>query len=191
MQRAANVCLPFVIAAVIAVPAPARADGYVTPWIGLSVSDITDNGHTAFGVTTGYMGAGVFGFEADVGYSPDLSGPSSLFRSDTSITAMGDFILGIPIGGTHGAGVRPFVTGGLGVVRMHSEVGDLVEVSRTANTLNYNLGFGMMGFFSHHFGLRGDVRYFRTLEDTDRFSGFDLEPARLRYWRVTSGVTFR
>jgi Outer membrane protein beta-barrel domain len=178
-------------AAVLAVPAHARADGYVTPWVGLSAVTPTDNGRTAFGVTTGYMGGGVFGFEADFGYLPDVLGSRTTLVRETAITAFGNFILGVPIGGTHGAGVRPFVTGGIGLAHTHAETGTLVEVARSGNGFNYNLGGGMMGFFNQHVGLRGDVRYVRGLADTDRLQGVDLEPTLLRYWRVTGGVTFR
>jgi opacity protein-like surface antigen len=190
MRSTSKVCLLCAAAAVIVVPTRARADGYVAPWVGLSAASTNDNGRTAFGVTTGYMAAGVFGFEADVGYSPDFSATPE-FRTATAITAMGNFILGVPIGGTHGAGVRPFVTGGLGVTRTHTEIGQIVEISRTNNTFDYNVGVGMMGFFNQHVGLRGDVRYLHMLRDTNLGGGVDLDPVRRPYWRVTGGVTFR
>jgi len=189
MWKVATRCL--ICAVVLAVSTRAWADGYVSPWVGLSAVSPTDNGRTAFGVTTGYMGGGVFGFEADVGYSPDLFGSRTAFVRETAITAFGNFILGVPIGGTHGAGVRPFVSGGIGLAHTHVEREGLVEVSRSDNGFNYNLGAGMMGFFNQHFGLRGDVRYVHGLADTDRLQGVDLEPTLLRYWRVTGGVMFR
>jgi len=191
MRGVTKACLLCAAAAVFGAPAQLRADGYVTPWVGLNLASQADDGRTAFGVTTGYMGAGIFGFEADVGYSPDLFGSRTPLRADSALTVMGNMILGVPIGGTHGAGVRPFVTAGLGFVRAHSEVGTIGEVSQTSNAFNYDVGVGMMGFFSQHFGLRGDVRYLGLLEDTNRFAGVDLEPTRLRHWRVSAGVTFR
>jgi hypothetical protein len=172
-------------------PTPVRADGYVTPWYGVNIASRTDEGRRTFGVTTGYMGAGVFGFEADFGYSPDFLGRDDEFGDNTAITMMGNFILGVPIGGTDGAGVRPFVSGGFGLLRTHSERGILVDLSRTSNEFCYDVGAGMMGFFSEHFGLRGDFRYVRTLDETIFGPGFDLDPGRLRYWRVSGGVTFR
>ena len=105
------------VAAVLLVPVPARGDGYVNPWIGINLLDSTDSGRTAFGVTAGYMGGGVFGFEGDFGYSPEIFGSRVDLGDNTAIELMGNFILGVPIGGTHGAGVRPFVSGGLGVIR--------------------------------------------------------------------------
>ena len=191
MRSAMKACLFWAAATVVFAPVQARADGYVTPWIGANVASATGNGRGAFGVTTGYMGAGVFGFEADVGYSPDFFGSSDEFGSNTAITVMGNFIVGVPIGGTHGAGVRPFLSGGFGLTRTHIEGGTIVNVSRTNNLVGYDLGVGMMGFFNQHLGLRGEARYLRALQDTNPGSGVDFDPGRLRYWRVTAGVTFR
>src|SRR6476659_1222092 len=167
------------ILAIVFAPARARADGYVTPWVGVNLASATDNGRGAFGVTSGYMGAGVFGFEADVGYSPDFFGSRREFGTNNAITVMANFILGVPVGGTHGAGVRPYLSGGLGLMRTHIEGGGLLDVSRTNNAFGYDIGAGMMGFFNQHVGLRGDARYLATLQDVNRFGGTDLEPTRL------------
>lgn len=185
-----KVCALGAAAALVFFPAQARADGYVNPWIGTNVAGNIDNGSAALGVTTGYMGAGVFGFEADFGYSPDFLGSNDGLRHNTALTMIGNFILGVPIGGTHGAGVRPFVTGGVGVIRTQSE-GDAERLSLSHNGFCYELGAGMMGFFSQHVGLRGDMRYVQTLEDINRGSGFNVDPGKLRYWRASGGVTFR
>jgi opacity protein-like surface antigen len=178
-------------AAILCAPVQARADGYVAPWIGAGAVSTTDDGRRAFGVTMGYMAAGTFGFEADVGYSPEFFGVTSELGSVTGITVMGNAILGIPIGGDHGAGVRPFVSGGLGVVHTHLERGIVLDRSRSTSEFGYDVGAGMMGFFNQHIGLRGEVRYLRTLEDSNRGTGIDVAPGRLRYWRGSAGVTFR
>ena len=191
MRGVTRACLVWAAVAVVSSPVQARADGYVTPWIGVNLASTTDSGNSAFGVTTGYMGAGVFGFEADFGYSPDFFGSTSEFGNITAIAVMGNFILGLPIGGTHGAGVRPFVTGGLGLMRTHIEGGTIVNVSRSSNDAGYDVGVGMMGFFNHHVGLRGDLRYLHMLQDTNLGSGVDFEPGKLHYWRLSGGVTFR
>jgi outer membrane protein with beta-barrel domain len=189
MRSFANACVVLAVAGVVLVPAPVRADGYVNPWIGVTGLSSSDTGQSAIGVTTGYMGGGVFGFEADFGYSPDFFGVSDNIGKTSAITFTGDAILGIPIGGTHGAGVRPFVSGGFGLMRTARQT--VLDVSESNNELCYDFGVGMMGFFAQHIGLRGDLRYFRTLEDMNRFSGFDFSPGRLRFWRVSGGLTFR
>jgi opacity protein-like surface antigen len=183
-------CVLLTTAMLVSVPDEARADGYVTPWIAISAVSANDEGRGGFGVTTGYMGAGIFGFEADVGYMSDFFGLSQ-FGDGYGITAMGNAILGIPIGGDHGVGVRPFVSGGLGLLRTHIDAGPLNDLTRSNNEFAYNLGAGMMGFFSQHVGLRGEVRYMRALQDTNRGSGIDFEAGPLRFWRASAGVTFR
>jgi hypothetical protein len=190
MRRLTTACVILTTAMIACVPDEARADGYVTPWIAVNAVNETDDGRGGFGVTAGYMGAGIFGFEADVGYASDFFGPSQ-FGQGYAITAMGNAILGIPIGGDHGAGVRPFVSGGLGLLRTHIEAGTLVNLSRSTNEFADDVGAGMMGFFNQHVGLRGEVRYVRALRDTNRGSGIDFDQGRLRFWRASAGVTFR
>src|SRR5262245_34668994 len=123
-------CVILTTAAIVGVPDEARADGYVTPWIAVNAVNETDDGRVGFGVTTGYMGAGIFGFEADVGYTSNVF-ESSQFGEGYAITAMGNAIFGVPIGGDHGAGVRPFVSGGLGLMRTHIDAGALVNLTQS------------------------------------------------------------
>ena len=59
-----------------------------------------------------------------------------------------------------------------------------------------NYGGGIYLFPSPSFGIRADVRYFRTvgdltLEDIDELVGFDLPLPDFDFWRATAGVTFR
>src|SRR5262245_63813538 len=190
MRGLTKACVILTTAVTVCAPAQVRADGYVSPWIGVHAVDSNDDGRGTFGVTAGYMAAGIFGFEADVGYSADFFGPSQ-FGEGYAINVMGDAILGVPIGGDDGAGIRPFVSGGFGLLRTHIDAGRLINATLSSNNLAYDVGAGMMGFFSEHFGLRGELRYFRTLEDTNRGSGIDLERGRLRFWRASAGVTFR
>ena len=178
-------------AVIMCVPIQARGDGYVSPWIGANAASSTDIERSAFGVTMGYMGYGIFGFEADVGYSPEFFGSTNEFGGVTGITVMGNAIIGIPIGGDHGAGVRPFVSGGFGLMRTHIERSIILDRSRATNEFGYDVGGGMMGFFNQHIGLRADVRYLSTLEDTNRGSGTDFARGRLQYWRATAGLMFR
>ena len=76
------------------------------------------------------------------------SATTSDFGSNNVLTAMGNVIIGIPIGGTKGAGVRPYVTGGLGLIR--TSYGDLLNFDAVSNNdFGYNLGAGVMGYLRH------------------------------------------
>ncbi len=97
-------------------PTPAKADGFITPWIGTGFGNYK-NGQTTFGVSAGGMGAGIFGGEVDFGDSELLRRPVGLPGHNTVITLMGNLILGVPVGGTHGPGIRPYVVAGVGLVR--------------------------------------------------------------------------
>jgi opacity protein-like surface antigen len=187
---------------IFAAPAPARAESYISPWIGVSFGsnpfDSLSNGdeikgeRKTYGVTAGHMGAGIIGGEFDFGYSPSFFGDTSDFGNNRVLTAMGNVIIGIPIGGTKGAGVRPYVTGGLGLIR--TSYGDLLDVDAVSNNdFGFNLGAGVMGFFATHIGIRGDVRYFRTLNDSSSDQPLDvnLDLGGFHYWRATIGVVIK
>ena len=95
----------------------ARADGWVTPWIGSAFGSSIENGRGTFGVSAGGMGAGVVGGEVDFGYNPSFFGTQTDFGNNSVLNFMGNVIVGVPIGGTHGKGLRPYVVGGVGLIR--------------------------------------------------------------------------
>ena len=174
-------------------PTQARADGFVMPWVGSAFGSSFNNGQPSFGATAGAMGAGIIGGELDFGYSPSFFGTKSDFGNNTVMNLMGNVILGVPVGGTHGAGVRPYVTAGAGLLRTQIDGGTLAKVSSSNNMLGWNAGAGVMGYFSDHFGLGGDVRYVRGFKDTNTgVTSIDLSGSgQLHYWRASVGVVLR
>jgi hypothetical protein len=90
--------------------------------------------------------------------------------------------------------------GGAGPMSLSGNVripflGSLLSVS--ARDIGVNVGGGLYVFPSRLFGIRGDVRYFRTVGDIT-FGNLaaigeatDLPLPRLDFWRVTAGVTVR
>jgi outer membrane protein with beta-barrel domain len=195
MRRALKLLIITAAVGLVAAPMQARAEGFVTPWIGANWGSglNIDNGRAAFGVNAGAMGAGIIGGEVAFGYSPSFWGNQNDFGNNSVIDLMGNLIVGIPIGGTHGAGVRPFVSGGIGLLRTQLDGGTLARVSSSNNMLGWNLGGGAMGFFNDHVGLRGDVRYTRGFENLNTGNTvIDLAGAnQLHYWRLQAGVVLR
>lgn len=190
----------------IAAPRKASADWLFTPFIGwnfggsanfLNLSDVNDEfeQRVDFGASFGWMGAGVIGWEVDFGFSPNFfentSGSSNFQFGDSNVTTlMGNVLLGVPIGGQHGLGFRPYATGGVGLIKSRiDDGGDLFTLS--SNDFGFNVGAGAMFFFTDHFGLRGDVRYFRSLQDRNPNDGFDLGLSGFHFWRGSAGATFR
>jgi len=197
MRRAMKACVTLATVALVSAPTLARADGYVSPWVatnsgaGFERNNVFDNGKTGFGVTAGAMGGGIFGAEFNFGYSPSFFGPSADFGNNSVLDLMGNLIVGIPVGGQHGAGIRPYVTAGLGLIRTDIDGGVLFPANTSSNDFGWNAGGGVMGFFSDHFGLRGDVRYLRTLENNSSSTNIDFDPGGFHFWRASAGIVIR
>jgi hypothetical protein len=117
VKRLMKVVLLSSVLGIVLAPSPARADGFFVPWAGVNFDNDPADGRGSYGFSAGYMGAGVFGTEFDFGYSPRFFGDDEFFGSNNVLTAMGNLILGIPIGGTTGGGFRPYFTGGVGLIR--------------------------------------------------------------------------
>ncbi|MGH8265102.1 MAG: outer membrane beta-barrel protein [Steroidobacteraceae bacterium] len=180
------------VVAGVAMPTQARAEGYVSPWAGVAFGSNSDNSQGTFGVDAGGMGGGIIGGEVDFGYSPSFFGTKSDFGNNTVIDLMANVIVGVPVGGTRGAGIRPYVTGGVGLLRTQIDGGTLANVSSSNNMFGWNLGVGVMGYFADHFGVRGDVRYLRGFKDLNTgATSIDLNNAQLHFWRASLGLVFR
>jgi len=185
-------------AALAALPAPARADGYFAPFIGANFGgdvgrplnvEIKDRNHLVYGGTLGFMGGGVFGVEVDFSYTKNFYTAAN-DASTSLFTFVPALVLGVPIGGQTGGGIRPFVLAGAGLVKRNLDFGSLGDTAR--NDLAYTLGGGVMGFFSDHIGIRGDYRYTRDFSADDfSLTSIDLEKGTFNYSRATGAVVFR
>jgi hypothetical protein len=188
MRFANKWCVGIAAAALWLSPVVASAEGFVSPWVGPDFgNDQGINDQASFGFDVGGMTAGIIGGEFDFGYMPDFFNQE---LDDYALTAMANLLVGIPVGGTEGPGVRPYLTAGAGLI--HTRL-DLPTTDQTNNDLGINLGGGLMGFVSDHFGLRGDVRYFRNV--TSDFSDSDLNPefglGDVDFWRASFGIVIR
>jgi len=193
MRRFMMSTIVLATAALVLAPAQARAEGYVSPWVAANAGSGFDNGRAGFGTQAGWMGAGIVGGELDFGYSPSFFGTTNDFGNNTVINFTGNVIVGVPVGGTHGAGFRPYATAGLGLIRTQIDGGTLARVSSSNNMAGWNAGVGAMGYFAEHFGLRGDVRYLRSFENTNTgVNSIDLNGSgQFHFWRASIGVVLR
>lgn len=188
-------------------PTKASADWLFTPYIGWNwggsagfsdfLGDFEDEFERRmnFGGSLAYMGGGIVGFEVDFGFSPNFfeqtSGDEDFAFGDSNVTTvMANVMVGAPFGGQSGGGIRPYASGGLGLIKSRiDDADDLFEVNST--DWGMNVGGGIAGFFSDNVGLRGDVRYFRSLEDNEPDDEFDVALGNFNFWRGTVGVIFR
>ncbi len=193
----------FVIPAMLALalwPSVASADGYFVPFVGANFGGdvgrplgvvVKDRNPTTFGVGIGSMGAGVFGVELDLGYTsrfyPDTA---AVTGGNNLLTIMPALVLGVPIGGQRGPGVRPYVVAGVGLVRRNVDFGSLNGLS--VNDLGYTFGGGLMIFLADHVGVRGDVRYVRNFQiDEISLAGVSFEQGTFNVGRASAGLVFR
>lgn len=199
-----------VVVASLAMPRPASADWIFTPFVGWNfngAADVNGDGGATlrnkfekkidYGASLASMGGGAVGFEVDFGYSPNFfeagtgSDNTFSFTSDSNVTTLtGNAIVGIPIGGKRGGSVRPYVVGGVGLIRTKVQDAEQFFDVNTKNDFGYDLGGGVMGFFNSNVGLRGDVRYFRSFtSSSDNVTGIGL--GSFNFWRGSLGVSLK
>ena len=170
-------------------PRPARAQGFISPTLGYAFGADTptclsltncDERRLSWGVSMGKMGETV-GFEQEFVYGKDFFGKSTLGDS-AMLTIMSNLMLILPAGP-----VRPYGVFGVGLMRPHVKFDtSSLELSQTA--LGWDFGGGLNIFFTHGFGIRGDIRRLKTFQDiTLGVFGND----QLKFWRGSAGVTFR
>jgi hypothetical protein len=185
-------------------PGRASADWLFTPFVGATFNGSANFGaagvdvktdlerNLTYGASFGWMGNGVIGFEVDLGYSPnffdtnaELDNGFDLIGDGNVTTLMANLLVGAPLGG-----VRPYASGGVGLIRTSVDgLGQFFDQLNESD-LGLNAGAGIMGFFGDNIGIRGDIRYFRSISDTD-LGDLNLTLGDFDFWRGTVGVTFR
>ena len=189
-RYAATLFTAFIL--VLYTAAPARADWLLTPYLGVTFGGDTEGQHITYGGSLGWMGAGVIGLEFDGAFAPDVfdtdDGVDLAIQDSNATTLMANLIVGAPIGGQNG--VRPYVSGGAGLIRTRvADVDEFFDIDD--NSFGVNIGAGVIGFVRENFGIRGDIRYFRGVQDADVGDDFDFDLGSFDFWRGTVGVTFR
>ena len=188
-----------VVIITVSMPRSASADWLFTPFIGSTFggsADVAATGTNDFDRKLNYgasllgMGTGL-GFEFDFGYSPNFFGVSGT-NPNVNLTGDGNVttLTGNLVVGASGGRVRPYVVGGVGLIR--SKVDDPTGFFTKVSTSDFGLdaGGGVIGLFSDNVGVRGDIRYFRSFQDADPDS-FDLSLGSFHFWRGTVGITFK
>jgi opacity protein-like surface antigen len=181
-------------------PSAAYADGYIVPFIGANFGGnvgkplsetVDERNRMTWGFGVGGMAGGIFGAEFDFGYTHNFyASDGTVVTKSNLITAMPALVIGIPIGGQTGGGVRPYVLAGAGLLRRDLDFNTLDSISE--NDWGYTLGGGVMGYFSDHVGLRGDLRYFRNFKaDILEATDIDFERGTFNFGRASIGVLFR
>lgn len=175
-----------IVLGLVFLPRAASADIIVTPFVGADFGGDLDSRLTCGGASVTFMGRRL-GLELDLSYAPDLSAGelAELFVGSSSLaSAMANLVVAGRSGSWH-----PYVSGGAGVIRARATVGFVFGPSLIFDNRDFglNLGGGATGYFSRHFGVRGDFRWFRVLAKDDH----ELFAGRADYYRGSAGLAIR
>lgn len=176
-----------IVGALVLTPTAAAADGFISPFIGFNYGGDSgcptatncEDKHSNFGVSGGKLW-GIGGAEFEFGYAREFFGKTP--GVDTNVlTLMGNVIVGPKLGF-----FRPFVLGGVGLIKSHVELtaGSLLDSS---NNFGWDFGGGVMIMFGEHVGVRGDVRRFQSFQNQSILS-FSLAEEKLSFNRATAGL---
>lgn len=183
------------------VPAPARADVFVSPFLGVKFRGSTNqldldasNGvrdtKSAVGVSAVLVADSGPGVEVDIAHQSRFfeGADDSLVTRSGVTTISGNVILAAPLSWTRES-LRPYVVTGLGW--MHASANDQINLNPVNNDyLGLTLGAGAVGFLSDVVGLRFDLRYLKSVSSADT-AALTGRVARLSFWRATIGIVFR
>lgn len=153
--------------------------GLLTAHIGAARGgDVKDSGVTP-GVSLAVIEGGGLGVEVDLAHTRRIDADRFVESGITSLmlNALGSWPRLV---------VRPFVVGGVGVLRVRAGVDDGDPlVSRT--DWGFNVGGGVLYMFDDTVGIRGDARYFRYVQRHDDLP--QLDNGVFDFWRVSVGAT--
>lgn len=180
-----------VVVSALSMPSPAAAQTeshswFASPFIGATFGGDTTRSAPVYGASAGWLG-GRLGFEGEVADAPDFFEPTGFLTYRRVTTVMGNALYRF----WNGGGAQAYASGGAGIVRPHlAEAGDLAVLE--ANKFGFNVGGGILGQFSEHTGVRGDVRYVRTAGTSDSDANpFGLDLTRFEFWRASAGLVVK
>jgi hypothetical protein len=201
MRRIGLLCVLFALG--VCAPA-AAAEWQITPMLGLTFGGSTtlqdpevgtEHVHTNIGLAGTFLSNGLFGAEAIVNLTPgffEAPTGSAIVSSRTGVL-MGNVVLTAPRRWTE-YGLRPFVSGGFGLMHASERGSPILGVSLIdvkTNLPAFNIGGGAVGFLSPSVGVRFDFRYYATLHGTELEPGAAFGAAHLRYMHLSAGLVLR
>jgi hypothetical protein len=195
MRPSLQLVFAFVVSIFLAAPS-ANAQGYVAPSLGVVFGNPSAQGRADFVLDLGWLSRfEPLGFELDAMYAPSFFGNEGPYGENSVTTIMGNIIVAGGggrgrFGGRRSGSMRPYVSGGFGV--MHEVVTTPVVANKISNNdLGLNLGLGVMAFTGRSVGVRGDLRYFRDLKDTQSGNTTNIDFGAFHFWRASVGIILR
>jgi hypothetical protein len=169
----------------------ASAQGFLNPFIGASLtspSPSSDASKMGYGIAFGSLGK-LVGFETELSYFPELlDNDAEALSKSKSVTFAASTLIGPTI-----HRIKPY--GAIGAGTIYLNVANLTSIvvpnpESISNTyFALNIGGGVGGFFSSHFGVKGDLRYFKAYGfDLNDFEGTSVRIDNFNFWRGTVGA---
>lgn len=194
--------LLFVLTSLLIAPAPARADFFVVPFMGVKFGGSTSivdlelaagKKKLVLGVAAMKIDARMLGYEVELGNiggffdNEDFALSTPLVKNGSYVTDLtGSVVLSLPPGATAG-GLRPYAVIGGGLI--HAEAEDFLELFQVRRTVPaINLGIGAIGLLTNNVGVRFDARHLRSLA---KDAPVGLVGRRIAYSRFTVGLLLR
>ena len=175
----------------LCLPASSLAQGFISPLIGYDFGDDSscpaltgcEDKKLNVGVGIGTMGS-VLGFELDLSYAKGFFGEAPGYSSSV-LTIMSNILLGPQIGP-----VRPYGSGGLGLIKTNVSADASSLLDSSNNLLGWNIGGGLMIFATDNIGVRGDIRHFHSFKDLE-ILGFPISDTKLDFGRASAALVLR
>lgn len=168
-------------------PAHAHAQAFLTPMVGATFGHDAPATKLSTGVGLAFLGKAA-GLELELGYTPDFFNQQTELAliADSNVTSgMANILIGPAIGR-----VRAYGLVGAGVLRSRIHAGDLFDAVDTNDTA-VDAGGGVIVMISDHVGVRGDLRYFRSLKDPSNDGNLDVTLGNFDFWRATAGLSLK
>jgi hypothetical protein len=173
-------------------PSSANADFLVEPFFAWTRNSETSRTVPGGGVAAEWA-SGWLLVGGDFGYGAGFFDPAEdvldLIASSHVLTAGGHVGIGMPP--ERGGRFAPYFTGGFGWMRQSARDREgLIDVVRNDPSLNFGGGVRML--LNDYLGVRGDIRYFRSMRDPfDEPDPIVADLDRLHFWRFSLGAVLR
>lgn len=178
-------------------PATGWAEWQLKPFLGATFGGTTSfilpgqeagKRKLAIGASGTWLGTFI-GVEGDIVRVPGYFEDPLLIQGSSVTTLTGNIVLTLPRKYTE-YGLRPYLVGGGGVVRVTiDQATALLTVKTTVKVLDF--GAGATGFLSDRIGLNWDVRYFRSVGGKEGTGLTIGGKEQISFWRATMGVAIR
>jgi hypothetical protein len=183
---------------------PWFASGFIGTQMDTSANLVSENDVTnsiAWGGQVGYMWRSKIGGEFLASFAPSVGFNNAFLADNPHVNAyMGNVIGAMPFG--RDGRFRPYISAGLGVITLHTDVFADVKgintISASDSRLGSNIGGGIMAF-AGRWGVRADVRHYAATSSNDVVLVGGASPgdltsgllSGLEFWRTDVGVAYR